>query len=1120
MLALERVLLIGVVVVLALTCSRLEASRAGIVSAGLPGEDPALIDALKAQLGKAGYSLTAIDAATLCDSGKLASCDLDLLVLSNAADLPAKSVQALDDYAKAGGDIIALNTPLWQRTLVDVNGKWTTQEAYQHEQAGNLPEHVIFDFSDTSNWQRTADRMESPTTFEVVSNGPAPGQRAVHALITNLTGWDNYGIRNADKPFPKGHTLTVFAAKGDENTRHLAVEWTEKDGSRWIATVALGSEWRQYVLKPSDFKYWTSTEGRGGRGDSLKPENAVGFSFGLAYSHTGFDEGQHEFWVGPVATAESMPDLGSVLGPFDLPAMDTLCPSYKLFDSTGVKSLSVRADQVMVSDKQLAPAAITRSPQPRPTGAGFDKRRDWRWIPLVEARSADKQWRGTPVTMTVNAAGKYKNGVWASFGFGLGDVYRRQQALSMVGQIAQRMRNGAFILDGGANYYTYFDDQDVQLGMRVCNVGKEARQLTARVRVVTGKTAKPSVSKQWKVTLPPGEIKSVSASWRPKSWPVGGYTILAELLQDGKVIDSVTHKINVWRPKKTKHFITVKDGEMMLDGKLWRAHGVNYMPSSGIGIEDGEYFEHWIGAKSYDPEVIDRDLDHIKAMGMNSVSIFIYTGYEKDQNLLDILRRLEIRGMKANVGLRPGMPHWWKWENIRQIIERMRLAQNDTVFAYDIAWEPMFNTHNERKIYDKDWEKWIIERYGSIEAAETAWGYAVPRNEDNTITNPNPEQVDNDGPWLRMTAAYRRFLDTLLYKQYSVPRRQILSIDPHHMVSFRMAEAGNPTYRWDGRIPYDWPYLASAVDIIEPEAYGRIGDWERVKPGWFEVAYAKWAAPAKPCIWAEMGVSTWDITRMQNSRKKLDFQAMYHEAWYKMLNGSGANGVYFWWYPGGFRYGENSDFGIINPDGTDRPATKVIRANADRYLNAPAPKKPDYWIEIDRDLHPVGIAGIYDKAKDEFWKAIDEGKRPGLRTKGTGTDSSNAELRYLDAAFDVVQVKAASGKWIDVTKDGSVKVTAGKPVVARATFTNLGEAKLLPLSGGYSQAGTVFLSASVSGSGAGARQPISAGVPSQASLTVDVEVLPSAPSEAAVVTMVLHRGQEPFGERFSFTVVP
>ena len=98
-----------------------------------------------------------------------------------------------------------------------------------------------------------------------------------------------------------------------------------------------------------------------------------------------------------------------------------------------------------------------------------------------------------------------------------------------------------------------------------------------------------------------------------------------------------------------------------------------------------------------------------------------------------------------------------------------------------------------------------------------------------------------------------------------------------------------------------------------------------------------------------------------------------------MLIESGADGVFFWWYPGGFRIGEDSDFGIINPDGTDRPVTKVIRSEGPRFLKAPKPKEPDSWIAVDRDHDARGLFGMYEAAKVEFWKAMYDGQQPGLK---------------------------------------------------------------------------------------------------------------------------------------------
>ncbi len=1132
MFAYERLTFLAIAISLILCCCpATQAGRAAILRSGFRGESPALVEAVTGQIAQAGYTTLYLDTAELCDPAILNASSFDLLVLPNAANLPVKSADSILSFARAGGDIIALNAPLWQRMLIEVDGNWTTREYYQRINAARVPDNLILDFRDIKDWVRSSNDMDLPATYNI-SDGPTQGIKALHAAFPTLTGWETFGIRNLQNPFPDGHTLTVFSAKGTEQTTQLAVEWCEKDGSRWIAVIPLYPEWRQYALAPRDFKYWSSNPGRGGRGDSFNPQNAQAITFGLAHSHTGGAEGKQEYWVGPIGTSTSMPDLGEVLSELDLPAMDILTPGYKFFDVQGPITLAARKDQViisMASELDQTQLRMARSSHPRPNGAGFDKRRDWRWIPLIEAKSKEGEWRGAPVAMMINADGKFKGGVWASFGFGRPDTYLQPEMLSVIGQVAKRMLDGAYILDGGANFYTYFDDQDVELGVRVTNVASEPIEgLTARVIVTSDELEKPAIVKQWKLSLQPGEIKSVSSPWRPIAWPKKGYTVTTELIKDGQVIDTVAHSIHVWYPKPDKQFMTVKNGEFILNGKRWRAHGVNYMPSSGIGTEDGQYFEHWIGARSYDPEVTDRDLDHIVDMGLNSVSIFIYTGYEKDQNMLDLLRRLEERGLKANLGLRPGLPNHFDAEKITGIIKYLRLNENDTVFAYDIAWEPMFGTQENRMIYDQEWEKWIIERYGSVAQAEKDWGCEAPRNKDRTITNPLPHQIDTDGQWRKMTAAYRRFLDTLLYKMYGTARRQILEVDPNHMVSFRMAEAGNPDFRWDGRIPYDWPYLGAAMDIIEPEAYGRIGDWDRVKAGWFEYRYAKWAAPKKPTLWAEMGVSTWELSRMRNTQSKYDRQSTFYKAFYRLLISSGASGVYYWWYPGGFRYGENSDYGIINPDGTDRQVTKIIRENAEAYINGPSTPDTDYWIVIDRDEHPDGIAGIYDEAKKEFWAAIDKGKSAGLRTDGTGTTSANCPLlavgnnklngsnpaKYLDAAIDSVKIKDADDNWVEVEKEGTIRVDDDKPVIARVEFTNLGEAKLLTPWG--TATGGVYLRIE---QGSNVKQvALDHDVGHQTSGIREFELLPAGSSSMGVVITFEAEDRVKFGERFGFVL--
>jgi hypothetical protein len=240
-------------------------------------------------------------------------------------------------------------------------------------------------------------------------------------------------------------------------------------------------------------------------------------------------------------------------------------------------------------------------------------------------------------------------------------------------------------------------------------------------------------------------------------------------------------------------------------------------------------------------------------------------------------------------------------------------------------------------------------------------------------------QLTQDGPWRKLVADYRAFLDDLLREKYSEARRLVGSIDPNHPVSFRMQHAGDPTLNWEQMLPYDMSGLAEAVDIWEPEAYGRIGDWEQVKPGHFTAAYARLCDPGKPLIWAEMGYNTWDLNLMAPHPQKLDFAARFYADFYRLLRDSGADGVFYWWYPGGFRLNENSDFGIINPDGTARPVTRVIRAEGPAFLAAPKPPPPSHWIAVDRDRDARGLFGVYEAVKAQYWQAIERGQTVGLK---------------------------------------------------------------------------------------------------------------------------------------------
>jgi hypothetical protein len=973
--------------------------KAAVFYDNLPGLDQAFALDIAAQVRAAGYAPELVYAPVLTNQALLTTKRYDLLVLPNARTLPIAAAPTIEAFLRSGGDLLALGLPAWQTPVFQANGKWLTRESYEEALAAQRQQNTIedFDHANLSRWTRSSGDSTAKAKYELANGDHG---KALHVTVTHLVGWDTLASPALSHPFPTNHTLTCFRAKGGPHTRQLAVEWLEEDGSRWIATVDLTQQWKNYALPPDRFKPWPADSVDENR--RFNPAKAVSCSVGISQSHTAPEGDGHEYWFDDLGTATN--PFGDVTPPAesDVPVLDSLSPSYQCFPIT--TPVVVRADHQKVpleawektaakADRRDALSCLGLNPRVR--GVGFDQGRSYRWEPLLGAYDAETQdYRGALAALLVNTTKPPSRSVWAVFTPADMAFYRQPAVSNCLHQVLSRMKRGVFLGEGGSEFFTLFADQQFQVGARVVNYGKqEVNNLSLTITLLDAEGRSPRAVLETNFTLAPGETRTFAQDKLTKQPDED--TVSVALTIGGTPIDGLRHELGVWQPETKPDFIKARQAGFWLGGKPWKAHGVNYMPSSGIGLANHQHFEYWLGHGAYDPEVIERDLRRVKAMNLNAVSVFIYHDSLQAQHLLDFLRRCEALGLHVNLSLRPGSPMTFSWDQMKEIIEFYRLAQNDTVLAYDIAWEPTHGGHAEQqRDYAGLWHQWVLQRYDSIATATNAWGFPAPRliaTPRTTLTPlsmsfatlsidvPAMSQLITDGPWRKMIADYRIFLDEILHNRYSAARQLIQSIDPNHAVSFRMSSAGDPLYNLDVFLPYDFYGLAQAVDIWEPEAYDLIGDWERIRAGDFTAAYARLCNAEKPLLWAEMGYSVWDMTRMAPDPQKLTLEARYYTDFYRMMIESGADGVFFWWYPGGLRYGENSDFGIINPDGTDRPVTQVIRTEGPRFLKAPKPAAPSEWITVNRDRDARGLYGIYQAAQERFWKAMEVQRRPGLR---------------------------------------------------------------------------------------------------------------------------------------------
>lgn len=1089
-----------------------------------------LASQLKAKLTDAGYNASIEEIDILTDKSK----SYDLIVLCDASMLPLDSIDLFHKHFHEGGDLVAFKSPMWQKQLIQIDGKWIDRNEYLEQQAFNSLGNTLFDFSKTGieDWQRDSTKPDIKYLWTNEKELQS-GRNALKATYSDLQGSETMVSPELTNPFEDGSALTVFSAKGSDTTTQLAVRWNEKDGSRWLSVVPLNQTWRQYLLRPEDFKFNGGNPSR--EKSTFNPADAVRISFELSWGDTELREGSKEYWLGKISTAADLPEYKHLYGGhIELPDFDTLSPGYKLFHMSDAAKLKTHPNQSLLKSGNLPLPTKLMSPHQRPQGSGFDKERGYRWIPLLEGRTSSGEWRGTPATMIVNTSDWTFGSLMVSFGIQDINWYLNPDVINYMDDLFKEMHNGLFIVDGGADAYTYKEGQPINIGINTVNVSKSNKNgLTARVEVKDASTGKSVYSKSWPFILKKASMQTFSEQWTPKSWTSKGFIVSAEILDGAALVDKVQHTINIWKPAAKKDYVSIENGEFMLKNKPWRINGVNYHPSSTVATFNWSMFLEWFGKGSYDPDVIERDLRNMKNMGINSVSIQVfYSETPLTDNLLDFFRRLDKYGIKANLALplSPMTDLDARWNVFKDVIEQYNLKDIDTIVSYDIDWEPTWLTTDFRKQWDDEWADWIVERYGSIENAEVDWGVPVPKDENGKITNPSVQQTQTDGEWRKLSSAYRRFLNTILYRQYSAARRLIRELDPNHPVSFRMHAAGDGGSGWYGLLPYDWSYLAAAVDFFGPEAYSLGKTWDAyIKRGLFTSAYGNWADKTKPIVYAEAGFSLYEYPGETVPRPgALENQTVFYKDFYKMLNEGSINGVYWWWYPGGFRCAENSDYGIINPDGSYRPVTKIVK-EAPKLLNKKSPLKSGKQFTVDSEAYISSseAGNIYDQIKDEFWEEINQGRMPTITSPGRGADSANCPLtavgnspyngnnppKYLDAWIDTVEILDSDGKWQSIKNGDELTVSFKDDVYMKVGITNLGEAKWLA----GRETGSVSLI--VSG-GINAQIDLPIDVPHLSSITAGPYVILTAGKRenTPIKLRMEAKDRAPFGNIFTFTL--
>ncbi len=862
--------------------------------------------------------------------------------------------------------------------------------------------------------------------------------------------------------------------------------------------------------------------------------------------------------------------------------MEGIAPTYKIYFVEGAVRFQVESDQPFVHTA-LSPNEPERivCPSARPHGLGYNMDRRNRFIPLVQAMGEGGRAEGRrgaaaffmlsdtrchlPVT-NGNRPGSVSattvGSAVASIGLTRQDILSVPGAEALLLSMLTALRRGLFLFEGGADCFTCHAGDSARLGAKILNTSQDFKAVSVRVTVCADGARQVFEAETLAM---PRNMTTVEFPWSPVT--SGVYTAKVELIGQGTVIDTIEHEVQVpaARVAAPSEFVTVQDGEFFLNGKPWPAFGINYWPHYYPGFEREDYWLGWLDKSNYDPLEVERDLIHMEKMGYTCLFTRIDGNiFERTvPQLKDFMLRLARHGMKLSLSYcNATCPVNYQPLAFRKLMDAAELHGNPTLFGHDIAWEigTQFYAPNYTPQWDDRWADWINDRYGGIENAERDWGVPAPRDEAGRLIAPPYREFIDDGAWRVRSAAYRRFLDDMISRMWNDAVSDMRSVDPAHIISYRLGPVSHASAALTATNKH--------IDYASPEGYSVQFSQDGEDSACCLTLLIDMLTGGKPVVWSEFGMSLtdvrwrsliWDSENFRPYPHKIREQADYMALFARMFKETGVRGSAPWWYAGGFRMVEMSDFGLIGPDGTERPAARdyaALRA----WFDAPRDKRPaDTVVTVDPDAHAGGFGHIFigdnihnpvrkkesgalqgEPALGQGLLAVREaraqGKRAQFRTPGMGTTSANAPLlavgntpytgnnppKYLNAEFNAVTLILPDGTEKRVLPGEQVQVPQGAALSLSAGVGNLREAMWLAPKGAGNpgQPGAVYL-ASTSASGIAVKAPIAQDTPYLGDADITPFRLTGGITEDTAVSLRMEaEGRMAFGEIFRFTLVP
>lgn len=822
--------------------------------------------------------------------------------------------------------------------------------------------------------------------------------------------------------------------------------------------------------------------------------------------------------------------------------IEGLIPTHKIYLKQDARKFMTEKQYITKAEIAAEDAQNVVCPSARPYGIGYGMEHPCRFIPLVQVMEEGGRGegrRGAAAFMMLNDTRghlRHTNGTrpgsvsCTTMGSAIANIgVRRQDLMNLKGfpellaDMVNHMFRGLYLYEAGATEFVYHPGDKCCVGAKILNTMQDFEPV--KVEFALYKAEEDALCQEKTCCKPAAEaVFEQSCLALPRTYTecslqfklpgCGSYKLVTRLMKDGAVVDEITQELTVKTATvgKSEDFVKIQGRDFVLNGKQWNMLGMNYWPLYYPTIDREQYWMGWMDKSNYDPVEVERDLQLLEDMGVNS----IYTRMDGNvfgrsiPQLKDFMVRLEKHNMKLSLSyVNATNPLHYSKEAFRKLMDEAELHGNPVLMGHDISWEigPQYFSKSYLAKWKDKWVLWIEERYGSIENAEKDWGVPVDRDAAGTIICPPIEQLEHDGPWRVKICAFRRYMDDFLSRVWNDAVSDMRKVDPDHLIAYRMGVLPKNSGCALTSTNKHTDYSGLEGYTFEENEDGRLSSQCATK-------VTQLLTGGKPVVWLEYGnnligisgnspwsLLKWDRENLRAPEYRYDDQIAYYKQFFKMFKACDIAGTAPWWYAGGFRRVECSDCGFVEQDGTRRPvADEFERLGREWLLPERKHREPDMVVSYDPDVHSAGWGKFYmgsgpiDRLESGFAsgdgtviggereygagvqacrEAEEKGLELAITTPGFGTTSVDVPLvavgnvpyngsnphKYLNAEFNSVKLYIGEDQVVSVRNGDKICVPAGAKVRLEANVGNLKESTWI--AGDTEMTGAVCLAAMI-----------------------------------------------------------